>query len=81
MSGLGWLRETLANNKGLLDHHKDVDAVEEFRTRVEEKLNQVTEDEDQRHNLIQEIANTLGIEPAEEASQQDAESESGGSED
>ena len=81
VSGLGWLRETLANNKGLLDHHKDVDAVEEFRTRVEEKLNQVTEDEDQRHNLIQEIANTLGIEPAEEASQQDAESESGGSED
>ncbi len=66
VGGLRWLRNLFSNNRELLDRYTDKPSVQDFRERLQGELGVSADKEDEAHNLIVEIANTLGISPKEE---------------
>jgi hypothetical protein len=66
IGGLRWLRDIFSINSGLLKKYNDESSVQDFRERLQGELGGSANKEDEAHNLIIEIANTLGISPKEE---------------
>ncbi|MBC8430953.1 MAG: hypothetical protein H8D96_03440 [Desulfobacterales bacterium] len=81
LGGLRWIRGVINNNPEFLEKHAGTASVQDFRERLQGELGKTSEEDGETHNLIEEIASILGIEPVEKPPEDEADTEDSMSED